>query len=165
MKKSSMKESMVLVVDDEQPIRWALGRALRRWGYTPVEAADAATALSLYDAERPALVLLDLDLPDRPGLEVLREIKRLEPHAVVIIITGGACVENVVACMRADAYDFISKPFRLEDLQVTIRNALEAGQMRRELHSIRDERAQRFGFEQIIGESPAIRKYARAGYA
>jgi DNA-binding NtrC family response regulator len=157
MKKSSMKEPTILVVDDERLIRWALTEALKGWGYAPVEAESGRAALDLYDSEHPAIVLLDINLPDRSGLDVLREIRRREPHAVVIMITAAVLVENAVAALRAGAYDFVGKPINLEELRVTIRNALEAGRMRRELSTIRGERAQKFGFEQIVGDSPAMR--------
>ena len=157
MKKSTSKEPTVLVVDDERLIRWTLSEALKGWGYAPLEAADAGAALGVFAGERPALTLLDINLPDRSGLEVLRQIKRCDPDAAVIIITAAMLVENAVAALRAGAYDFVGKPINLEELQVTVRNALDAGQMRRELSAIRGERARRFGFEQIVGSSPAMR--------
>jgi two-component system, NtrC family, response regulator AtoC len=158
MAKAATKELTVLLVDDERLIRWTLKEALRGWGYAPVEASDAANALALFDSEHPALTLLDINLPDRSGLEVLREIRRRDPVAVVIMITAAVVVENAVASLRAGAYDFVSKPLNLDELQVTIRNALEAGRMRRELSSIRGERARKFGFDQIVGRSPAMRE-------
>jgi DNA-binding NtrC family response regulator len=133
MKKPSTKEPAVLVVDDERLIRWTLSEALKEWGYAPVEAADAGAALSLYDSERPSLVLLDINLPDRSGLDVLREIRGRDPEAPVIMVTAAMLVENAVAALRAGAYDFVGKPINLEELQVTVRNALDAGRMRREL--------------------------------
>src|ERR1051326_24154 len=162
MSKPSIKQKTILVVDDERLIRWTLTEALKGWGYAPAEAADAAAALALFDSERPALTLLDINLPDRSGLEVLREIRARDPGAVVIMITAAVLVENAVASLRAGAYDFVSKPINLDELQVTIRNALEAGRMRRELSSIRGERARKFGFDQIVGRSPAMREIGRA---
>ena len=158
MAKPMPGDTKILIVDDERLIRWTLKEALRGWGYAPAEAATAAAALSVFDAERPALVLLDINLPDRSGLEVLREMKRREPHAVVIMITANVLVDNAVAALRAGAYDFVAKPINLEELQITIRNGLEAGEMRRELTTIRTERAREFGFDQVVGDSPAIRE-------
>lgn len=71
MVKTDVKRPKVLVVDDERLIRWTLTEALRGWDYTPIEAADAATALALFEAERPDAVLLDTKLPDRSGLDAL----------------------------------------------------------------------------------------------
>ena len=151
------RKSKILVVDDERLIRWTLTEALRGWGYVPVEAEDAAGALALFEAERTPVILLDINLPDRSGLEVLADIKRRDPQAAVIMITAAVLVENAVAALRGGAYDFVGKPLNLAELQVTIRNALEAGEMRKELTTLRGERARQFDFGQIIGESPAMR--------
>ena len=88
-----MPKEKVLIVDDEQFIRWTLTEALRSWGYTSVEAGTAPPRSAAFDAEQPAAVLLDVNLPDGSGLNVLREIKRRQPDAVVIMITG-----NVLVC-------------------------------------------------------------------
>jgi two-component system, NtrC family, response regulator AtoC len=147
----------VLVVDDDQMMRLTFGEALRSWGYVPVEAGTVAEAISVFDAELPSASLLDIDLPDGSGLDVLREIKSRQPDAVVIMITGNVLVENTISALRGGAYDFIGKPVKLEELRVTIRNGTEAHQLRREVKEIRSERARTFSFGQIIGESPAIR--------
>ena len=148
----------ILVVDDEKMIRWSLSEALRGWGYEPLEAATAAAALSAFDAEQPVAILLDINLPDRSGLEVLRQIRHRQSEAVVIMITANVLVDETIAALRGGAYDFIGKPINLEELQVAIRNGIEASRLRREVTQIRRERAQQFNFDQIVGESPAIRE-------
>lgn len=151
-----MTKDKILVVDDEQLIRWTLSEALRGWGYTPVEAETVEGALSSFDAEQPSAVLLDINLPDGSGLDVLREIKRRRPEAVVIMITANVLVDDTLAALRGGAYDFIGKPINLEELQITIRNGLEAQRLRKEVNLIRRERSEQFGFDQIVGESPAM---------
>jgi two-component system, NtrC family, response regulator AtoC len=151
-----MPKEKILVVDDEPTIRWTLAEALRGWGYEPVEAGTAASAAAVFDAESPTAVLLDVNLPDGSGLDVLTEIKRRQPQAVVIMITADVLVENTLAALRGGAYDFIGKPVNLSELQVTIRNGLEAGRLRREVSLIRRERRGQFSFEQITGSSPAM---------
>lgn len=151
-----MPKDKVLVVDDEPMIRWTLTEALRGWGYEPVEAATVQAALTSFDNEQPSAVLLDINLPDGSGLDALREIKRRNAQAVVIMITANVLVEDTIAAMRGGAYDFIGKPINLNELQVTIRNGLEAGKLRKEVHQIRSERSRLFSFEQIIGRSPAM---------
>jgi DNA-binding NtrC family response regulator len=146
-----------LIVDDDQSIRWALAEALRSWGYQPVEAGTVAAGVSTFEAEEPAAVLLDIDLPDGSGLDALREIKHRQPDAVVIMITANAVIQSTISALRGGAYDFVGKPLNLEELRVTIRNGIEASQLRREVSQVRRERARQFSFEQIIGESPAIR--------
>lgn len=117
-----------------------------------------ATALYAFDAEHPAAVLLDINLPDGSGLDVLREIKDRRTEAVVIMITAGVLIADTLAALRGGAYDFIGKPINLEELQVTIRNGIEAQQLHKEVSLLRRERAQAFSFDQIVGESPAMRE-------
>jgi two-component system response regulator AtoC len=153
-----MAKEKVLITDDEQMIRWSLSEAVRGWGYSPVEAGTIAEGLQLFESEQPAAVLLDVNLPDGSGLDALREIKHRQPDAVVIIMTGNAVVEDTIAALRGGAYDFVTKPIKFEELQVTIRNGLEAGSLRREVGSIRRERKREFGFDQIVGESAGMRE-------
>src|SRR5215208_6705405 len=148
----------ILIVDDDQAIRWTLTEALQSWGFAPVEAASVAEALKHFKAVSPDVVLLDIDLPDGSGLDVLREIKRERPEVVAIMITGNVQIDNTISALRGGAYDFIAKPLNLEELRVTIRNAIEARHLRREVQQVRKERAREFNFRQIVGESPAMKK-------
>jgi len=148
----------ILVVDDDQMIRWTLREALQSWGFTTVEAGSAAEAVKQFHAELPAAVLLDIDLPDGSGLDVLREIKREHPEAIAIMITGNVQIDNTISALRGGAYDFIAKPLNLEEIRVTLRNAIEARHLRREVAQVRKERAREFNFKQIVGESPAMKK-------
>ncbi|HEX5885095.1 MAG TPA: sigma-54 dependent transcriptional regulator [Pyrinomonadaceae bacterium] len=148
----------ILVVDDDQAIRWTLKEALQSWNFTPIEAATVAEATKVFNAHLPAVVLLDIDLPDGSGLDVLRDIKSEHHDAIVIMITGNVHVDNTISALRGGAYDFIGKPINLEELRVTIRNAIEAGHLRREVDQARKERAREFNFRQIVGESPAMKK-------
>jgi DNA-binding NtrC family response regulator len=139
-------------------IRWSLGEALRGWGYEPVQADTAGAGVAAFDADQPAATLLDINLPDGSGLEVLRQIRHRQPDAIVIMITANVLVDETIAALRGGAYDFIGKPINLEELQVAIRNGIEANRLRREVNTYRRERAQEFNFSQIIGESPAMRE-------
>jgi two-component system response regulator AtoC len=151
----------ILVVDDDQAVRWTLREALQSWGFASVEAGSVAEAVSHFKADLPAAVLLDIDLPDGSGLDVLREIKREHPEAIVIMITGNVQVGNTISALRGGAYDFIAKPINLEELRITIRNAIETRHLRREVAQTRRERAREFNFSQIVGESPAMKKMLR----
>jgi two-component system response regulator AtoC len=153
-----MPKQKVLIVDDEQLIRWTLAEALRVWNYASVDAESAGKALYAFDNDQPDAVLLDVNLPDGSGLDVLREMKRRQPDAVVIMITGNVMVEDTIAALRGGAYDFIGKPINLEELQVTIRNGIEAQSLRKEVGQFRRERARQFSFDQIIGDSPGMRE-------
>src|SRR6185437_16153206 len=132
--------------------------ALQSWGFAAVEAASVAEGLKNFYADLPAAVLLDIDLPDGSGLDVLREIKNEDHDAIVIMITGNVQIDNTISALRGGAYDFIGKPINLEELRVTIRNAIEARRLRREVDQVRKERAREFNFRLIIGESAAMKK-------
>src|SRR5215468_11490163 len=158
VEKHTLKKAKILVVDDEKMIRWSLGEALRGWGFEPVEAETAAAALAAFDAEPPAAILLDINLPDASGIDVLRRVRQRQADAVVVMITANVLVDETIAALRGGAYDFIGKPINLEELHVAIRNGIEASRLRREVNLIRRERSQQFSFDQIIGQSPAIRE-------
>jgi two-component system, NtrC family, response regulator AtoC len=151
-------KNKVLVIDDEQMIRYTLIEALRSWGYEVSEAGSVAAGLAAFDAEQPDMVLLDINLPDGSGIDALREIKHRDTDAVVIMITADVIIENTIAALRGGAYDFIGKPVTLDELEVTIRNGIEAQALRREVRTYRRERARQFSFEQIVGESPSLRE-------
>jgi DNA-binding NtrC family response regulator len=156
-----MPKEKVLVVDDDSAIRYTLTEALRGWGYEPFETSTVAAALESFDAERPSAVLQDVNLPDGSGLDALVEYKKRQPQAIVIMITGNVQLEDTIAALRGGAYDFIGKPVRLGELQVTIRNGIEAGRLRREVRLLRREQERRFGFDQIIGQSLAMAEMIR----
>lgn len=90
------KSEQILVVDDDEAIRWTLREALLSWGFTPIEAGTVTEAVRHYKADLPAAVLLDIDLPDGSGLDVLREIKHDHPEAIVIMITGNVQIDNTI---------------------------------------------------------------------
>lgn len=153
-----MPKDKILVVDDDPMIRRLLSDALRSWGYLPLEAGTVAGAIAAFREEGPVAVLLDIDLPDGSGLDVLRDIKHERPEAVVIMITADVQVDNTISALRGGAYDFIGKPINLQELHVTIRNGIETHQLRQEVGRARKERARAFSFDQIIGESKPMKE-------
>ncbi len=148
----------ILIVDDEDLIRWSLQQKLTNWGYHPLEAADGTTAIELAEAESPDVILLDVQLPDKNGLEVLRAVRETNPRVVVIIMTAYGVLEDAVAALRLGAYDFVSKPLNFEELRSTIQNALEALKLRQEVKRFRERDRKRFSFDNIIGESESIQE-------
>jgi DNA-binding NtrC family response regulator len=155
-----MKSSntQILIVDDESGVRFALSEALRTWGYESIQASNVADAIKLFADEQPAVALLDIDLPDGSGLDILNAIKERQPETVVIMITGNVNVPNVLTALRGGAHDFIGKPIHLEELRITLRNALETRELRREVKHARRERSSAFSFDQIIGSSAPMKK-------
>jgi DNA-binding NtrC family response regulator len=148
----------ILIVDDDRFVRMALGEALKSWDYEVLEAGTIKTGSQIFLDEEPPIVLLDIDLPDGSGLDLLTRIKQEKAETIVVMITGNVDVENSVAALRGGAHDFIGKPVRVEELRVTLRNAAETHELRREVKQTRSERKRRFSFSEIIGESPAMQK-------
>lgn len=148
----------ILIVDDDRFVRMALREAVVSWGYEVAEAESVRVARALFAEEEPQIVLLDIDLPDGSGLDVLGEIKTERPETIVVMITGSVDVANTIAALRGGAHDFIGKPVRPEELRVTLRNAGEVQELRREVKQARRERSSGFSFDEIIGESEAMKK-------
>jgi len=144
----------VLVVDDEKLIRWSLEEKLTSWGYNVNTAADAESAYRALDKRLPDLVLLDIKLPDASGIDILAKIREKSQDVAVIMITAEATVESAVQAMKLGAYDYISKPFNLEEMQILIEKSLEKKEMGRTLDYYEAERQAGRSREKLIGESP-----------
>ncbi len=151
-----MARARILIVDDEQLIRWSLGERLKRERLEVVEAATAADARERLAHDTPDLVLLDLRLPDADGLTLLKEIKDADPETLVILMTAFSSVENAVEAMKLGAYHYVNKPFNVDEVVLHVEKALETSQLRREVRAIRASNRSNFGFESIVGKSPQM---------
>jgi DNA-binding NtrC family response regulator len=150
-----MPNATILVVDDEQLIRWSLAERLRTDGYEVLEAPTGEDALARI-LDGVDLVLLDYKLPDIDGVTVLRRIKEHDPDILVILLTAFATVETAVEAMKIGAYHFANKPFNLDDISSTVAKALETTQLRREVRMLRASQAQPYAFDRIVGESQVM---------
>ncbi len=127
----------ILIIDDERPILMTLEALLGRHGYQPEVAANAATGMRLLESKTPALVLLDLQLPDAEGLHMLEEIKTNHPDTQVIILTAHDSLNNAIESIKRGAYHFISKPYAPEELLSLVEKALEKQSLLRETFELR----------------------------
>lgn len=134
-----MKRNKILVVDDEHLIRWSLEQNLKKQGYEIITAGNGEDALRLAREEQPELVLLDIQLPGIGGIEVLEKIKEFDEDIIVIMVTAHGGLETAVNAMRLGAYDYISKPFNLDELSIVIKKALETSDLKREVARLRGE--------------------------
>ncbi|MBX3290899.1 MAG: sigma-54-dependent Fis family transcriptional regulator [Acidobacteria bacterium] len=148
----------ILIVDDDRYVRMALDEALRSWNYVTLEAENVAAAIKLFTDEEPAVILLDIDLPDGSGLDVLNAVKEKRPETIAIMITGNVDVPNTIAALRGGAHDFIGKPVRLEELRITLRNAVETQRLRHKVKQAAIERSRGFGFSELLGGSEQFKR-------
>jgi DNA-binding NtrC family response regulator len=147
----------ILVVDDEKLIRWSLRECLQREGYNVVPAENGKEALSKLDEEGFDLILLDYKLPDTNGIDLLEKIRRTS-DVPVVMITSNTSIDNAVAAMRMGAYDYVTKPFQVEDIVVRVAKALENNRYKREHEKGIEENRKVFGFDRLIGASKEMQQ-------
>jgi len=151
-----MNKGTIHVIDDEPIIRDILEQLLTGEGYTVELSASGEEALPKFEAATYDLVLLDLLMPGLGGLEVLPTIKRLRPSTAIIIITAYASVESAIEAMKIGAYDYIQKPFKHEELLLTIERALAHKTLQDENNRLKEELRQKFSFSSILGRSKVM---------
>jgi DNA-binding NtrC family response regulator len=147
----------VLLVEDKAELRAMLRKALERSGYTVEEAPDGNSAIDKVLGRRYLIVLTDLKLPGKSGLDVLREARRVEPTLPVILMTAYGSVEEAVTAMKDGAFDFIQKPIDLDHLNLLLDRAAKQQELLRENLLLREEYAARYGFPRIVGEHAAMK--------
>jgi len=136
----TLEELTILVADDEADIRDGAERILRRIGYRVLKAARGDEAQSMVEALRPDLVMLDLKMPGKDGMEVLEFIRQMDARVLVIVVTGFATVEAAIEAMKRGAYDFIPKPFEPDQLRIVVNRAAEKIRLSREAELLEQEK-------------------------
>ena len=119
----------ILVIDDEQGMRQVTAKIMAQQGYEVIQAEDGATALKLLASESPDLVLLDIRLPDMDGVEILANVRRTRPDLPVIMLSGFGDIETAVDLVRQGAYDYLSKPYKVDKLLSLARSALNQNEI------------------------------------
>jgi FixJ family two-component response regulator len=135
-----MTSDRVLVVDDEADLRLNLKEALLQDGYRVDDAADAAEALRLMGERHYAVVLTDLNMPGGPsGFQLIEAVKGLDPQALCVVFTGFASMEAAIRAVKYGAYDFVQKPFKLDELEAVLDRALDHASVLRQLRDYQQD--------------------------
>ncbi|MCK5307529.1 MAG: sigma-54-dependent Fis family transcriptional regulator, partial [Zetaproteobacteria bacterium] len=149
----------VLIVDDESDIRWVLNRLLKEKKLDVVEAGDGRRALDLLLNEDFSLALLDINIPEKDGLEVLTELKESGIVTPVIIMTAQSTMQNAIEAMKRGAFDYITKPFDIDEIDLLVDRALEFKGLKREVVSLKERLHERWADEtHFVGKSKAVER-------
>lgn len=148
-------DKKILVIDDDESVIWVIKKALEPLGYEIEAKTNIKTGIKAVDKFK--LILLDLMLPDGSGMEALKEIKVFNPDALVVIVTAHGKMESVIDAMKEGAYDYLEKPFDIEELKITVEKAFKDIAMREELLKLRQTKEDMIPF-QIIGRSKGMLK-------
>lgn len=153
-----MNQSRILIVDDEKAVRDVLAKVLRQAEFDIDFAVTGSQGVAQAKICLPDLVILDLKLPDLEGMEVLKQLKTMEPRLPVIILTGHESLKTAVEAMKKGAFHYLAKPFDNEELLVIVKKALEVSRVEQEMLALRHEVERQYVFKKMIGDSEAIRK-------
>lgn len=150
------EKGTIHIIDDEPIIHEVLGDLLTSEGYAVVNSSNGEEALEKHSPQAYELILLDLLMPGLDGIEVLKRLKKIDPHSVIIIITAYASVESAISAMKMGAFDYIQKPFKHDELLLTVGRAIEHKRLQEENLRLKDELKRKYSFENIIGKSEVM---------
>ena len=143
----------VMIVDDEGAMVRMVQRHLEGEGFLVTPLSRGPDAIAALAREEYDVILTDLVMSDVDGLAVLREAQRLQPAARVILMTAFTSVETAIAAMRLGAYDYLSKPFKMGEVTIAVRRAVEDRRLREENRRLRDEVGRRYAVTTLLGRS------------
>src|SRR5205823_6812286 len=152
------KSLRVLIVDDEEVLRDVLEVVLRREGFDIVLAASGEEALNLLDTEEVDLVILDVMLPGISGIDTLRAMRISNPSLPVLIITAFSSIDGAIEAMKHGAFHYVPKPFKNEEVILTVNKALEQRRLSRENERLKAELSEKYAYANIIGKSEPMKK-------
>jgi two-component system response regulator PilR (NtrC family) len=151
-------KARLLVVDDEQSMREFLESFLRREGYDVSTAADVDTALSYLESDEIDLVITDMQMPEKTGLDLILEARELSPETAMVMITGFGTTDSAISAMREGAYDYLTKPFKVDELRIVIEKALEKKLLSNENRRLKEELRSQSRSRNIIGHSRVMQE-------
>ena len=149
-------KARVLVVDDEESIREFLNIMLRKEGYDVTCVEDGQKAIDILKKKSFEMIISDLQMPHVTGLELLKFVKENYPDLLFMLITAFGTTETAVEAMKAGAYDYITKPFKLDEVRINIANALRSKTLETENRSLKKELTKEYSFQNLVGNSPAM---------
>jgi two-component system NtrC family response regulator len=148
---------VILIVDDEPNYQLVLGEMLAAEGYEVLTAGSGVEAFTIFsDHPEMGLILTDMTMPNGNGIELLEKVKKTRPELPVIMLTAHGTVELAVKAMKQGAFDYLTKPYKNEDLTRTVAKALEVSRLGRQNRELKEELAKRHSFGSLIGKSPAM---------
>lgn len=151
-----MNPSRILIVDDDPGLRRIMQIQLEEAGHQVIAASDGNQALAAVEESHPSLVITDLRMPGLNGLELLKKLRAIRADLTVIIITAFGSIQTAVEAMKAGAYDYLTKPIDYDELLRVVDRALERQRLLEEVQILRSNLNAKYGFESIIGSSPAL---------
>ncbi len=151
-----MKDYNILIIDDEQTQRDILTGYLKKKGYHLLSAASGEEGIKLVKQNVVDIILSDFKMPDKTGLELLEEVKKINPEISFVIITAYSTIENAVKAMRLGAYDYISKPVDLDELDLMIERIIEHSSLQSEIKNLRSQLQEKHKITSIISHSPGM---------
>ncbi len=151
-----LRQSRVMVVDDDVETLALLREIVAKEGYQVETAEDAETALRQFGEWQPDLVITDIHMPGMDGLALLAALREKVPDILVILLTAYGSLKTTVDGIKAGAFDYLSKPFVVDDIRLVVRRALEHKTLVRENRSLRDELRERYRFDNLVGSSPRM---------
>jgi DNA-binding NtrC family response regulator len=157
MRGGSRTRAQILFVDDDEPFREALSDALRQSGFEVTTARNAEEALRQTEDRAFDVSIVDLRLPGLSGEELVRELHQRAPSTEIVVLTGHATVESAVRTLKEGAYDFLTKPCSLDELETAIQRACEKRALVRENRSLQRELDRHLRFREFVGKSPPLR--------
>jgi DNA-binding NtrC family response regulator len=147
-----LAQAKILVIDDEPDIGWLFSKILSEEGYKVLVSLNGEEGISTIEKEQPDLVFLDLKLPGKSGIQILREIRKCNKDLLVIVLTAYETVKTAVEAMKLGAYDYLSKPVNIEKIKTTLKNALST-QALIKAAALRPKATEKTKFDHIVGES------------